>query len=128
MICKHCGGSLHPGENHCNRCGKNAPDASNCGGFFDLGQAAAPAPQKTKSPVGLIVTAAAVFAVLLVIIAVLVMKQSQLKAELDAVKEELEEVVIQQIQTEETEKITVTLPDLFGKEKEETKETTLPEV
>ena len=153
MFCKYCGGNLASGDAKCKRCGKEVAARSNCGGFYDLVQedaalqpmqparpAAVIMPQKMKNPTGLIVGVAAGFALLLVLIAVLIVKQSQLNEELDTLKNELqetepestetvdEETETNEEETQEKEELNITIPELFEKEEEATEDTTVPEV
>ncbi len=55
MFCKWCGSSLSSSDTKCNRCGKDVPALSNCGGFYDLvpkaRKPAAPPPTPPKPPV-----------------------------------------------------------------------------
>lgn len=159
MFCKYCGGNLASGDAKCKRCGKEVAARSNCGGFYDLvqedempqpAQPARPAavimPQKMKNPTGLIVGVAAGFALLLVLIAVLIVKQSQLNEELDTLKNELQDIIelqetepestetvdeeteTNEEETQEKEELNITIPELFEKEEEATEDTTVPEV
>ena len=36
MFCKWCGGNIASSDTKCNRCGKEVPALSDCGGFYDL--------------------------------------------------------------------------------------------
>ena len=55
MFCKWCGSSLSSSDTKCNRCGKEVPALSNCGGIYDLVPKArkpvAPPPTPPKPPV-----------------------------------------------------------------------------
>jgi len=103
MFCKHCGGKLTVGQHSCGHCGTAVGAMSDCGGFYDLvkvEQPAAPAPQAKKSgpwiPVLLCVVA-----VRLVLVVVLVVKQSQLTEEIESLQDEIEELC-EEAEAEET--------------------------
>ena len=97
---------------------------SDCGGFYDLvkvEQPFAPAVQSKKSGPWVPVLLGAV-AVLLALVIFLAVKQSRLAVVIDALENEIEELSEEKAAeetteaTEESETITVTLPDLFTKE------------
>jgi hypothetical protein len=81
-----------------------------------------------------------------VLIAVLIVKQSQLNEELDTLKNELQDIIelqetesestetvdeeteTNEEETQEKEELNITIPELFEKEEEATEDTTIPEV
>ena len=111
---------------------------SDCGGFYDIvrGQQVTqsqPAAEKQKVPVALIVGVIAGFAVVLGLLIYTFSMQTKLAQEVEDLRTEIhelhEEAQEQTVETEEeTEGLNITLPDLFGKNEENTAETAAPEV
>lgn len=140
MFCKWCGGNLNSGDTKCKRCGKDAAVMSDCGGFYDIvkgQQAAQPqavvVQQKEKTPVALMVGVIAGFAVVLGLLIYTFAMQMKLTQEVENLRSEIQELheVAEEetVETQgETESVNITLPDLFGDNKEESAETAAPEV
>lgn len=140
MFCKYCGGDLAAGDMKCKRCGREVAARSDCGGFYDLVADEKPtAPSivvsapKAKTPVALITVMAAGFAVLLALVIVLFAMQTGLTRELEDLRSEIkdltsesaaEETITDGEQTNSSEELTITLPDLFGQDAEKEEEIT----
>ncbi len=143
MFCKWCGGNLTSADTKCKRCGREVAARSDCGGFYELVPDEKPAQPvvvaaapKAKASGALIAVMAAGFAVLLTLVIVLFTMHSKLTQELEYLRSEIEDLTAEGVaeettnaeETEGTEEITITLPELFSQEDEEPINETVPEV
>lgn len=136
MFCKYCGDQLAVGQRNCKRCGTAVGAMSDCGGFYDLVQVEKPAAPvvQTKKNGSWIPVLLGIVGVLLALVIVLAVKQNQLTGEIEDLQNEIEdlseEVVAEETteNTEASETITITLPELFTKEEPATESSTESEI
>ena len=120
MICKWCGAELRSAQGKCNRCGKEQPALSQCGGFYDLVTVprpeAAPAREGGRQKNNPITILLAVVCLALVVALVLAMvSYGDLQKDNRALQRDVEdlEAELAALTTEETEDDSLAGKDLF---------------